>query len=331
MAPFLFCADAILLPRTTTSRRNRVGRRLTVETLRAQILTLSKNDDRDGNAGAAEKSAADACCHFDSSASVGRLVSAAAGQGRAPVGSEPVAHPVRPEGRRPDRGSAAALPLMSAARPALVSLDGAVAARGVRADRPAAQPRRRRPVGRTALHRACAAAEDADRRVRRPGVSRGADIAARLDAAAPHPARADRRLGSGPRPAGRARQSDHSLRHRARIATCSAKFLPACRSSSPIRWWRTPSFIAAARRIIRSAARICSSSSARASPAPGWMIRSRTMPCAGRTRPHGVRRGRPALPLRSSRLRRGLYVASGTGRASWRRRSRNCCDSAANG
>src|SRR5450432_2419228 len=84
---------------------------LTVELFRAHILTLSKNDDRDGNVGAAEKSAADACGHTGASAPVGRHVSAAFGESRAPVGSEPVAHPVRPESRRPDRGSAPACAL----------------------------------------------------------------------------------------------------------------------------------------------------------------------------------------------------------------------------
>ena len=48
--------------------------------------------------------------------------------------------------------------------------------------------------------------------------------------------------------------------------------------------------------------------------------RSRCL-AAGRTRPHGVRRGRSALPLRPSWLRRSLYVASGAGRASWRCRA----------
>src|SRR5437899_10606588 len=65
---------------------------LTVEMFRAHILTLSKNDDRDGNVGAAEKPAADACCHFGVSAPVGRHVSTASGQGGAPLRGEPVAH-----------------------------------------------------------------------------------------------------------------------------------------------------------------------------------------------------------------------------------------------
>src|SRR5438876_11793764 len=67
---------------------------LTVEMFRAHILTLSKNDDRDGNVGAAEKPAADACGHSGASAPVGRHVSAAPGQGGAPVRGESVAHPV---------------------------------------------------------------------------------------------------------------------------------------------------------------------------------------------------------------------------------------------
>ena len=67
---------------------------LTVEMFRAHILTLSKNDDRDGNVGTAEKSAADACGHSGASAPIGGHVSAASGQGGAPVRGEPVAHPV---------------------------------------------------------------------------------------------------------------------------------------------------------------------------------------------------------------------------------------------
>src|SRR6266702_3305516 len=78
---------------------------------RAHILTLSKNDDRDGNVGAAEKPAADACGHSGASAPVGRHVSAAFGQGGAPVRGEPVAHPVRSESRGPDRGGEAACAL----------------------------------------------------------------------------------------------------------------------------------------------------------------------------------------------------------------------------
>ena len=84
---------------------------LTVEMFRAHILTLSKNDDRDGNVGTAEKSAADACGHSGASAPIGGHVSAASGQGGAPVRGEPVAHPVRSEGGGPDRGSEAACAL----------------------------------------------------------------------------------------------------------------------------------------------------------------------------------------------------------------------------
>src|SRR5882724_4209783 len=104
-------APVILLPRTTASTCIEPARALTVEMFRAHILTLSKNDDRDGNVGAAEKSAADACGHSGASAPVGRHVSAATGQGRAPVRGEPVAHPVRSEGGGPDRGSEAACAL----------------------------------------------------------------------------------------------------------------------------------------------------------------------------------------------------------------------------
>src|SRR4029079_18221495 len=80
---------------------------LTVEMFPAHILTQSKNDHGDGNVGAAEKPAADARGHSGASAAVGWHVSAAAGESRAPVGSEPVAHPVRPEGGGADRGNAA--------------------------------------------------------------------------------------------------------------------------------------------------------------------------------------------------------------------------------
>jgi hypothetical protein len=87
-------APLILLLRTTASTCIERASALTVEMFRAHILTLSKNDERDGNVGAAEKSAADACGHSGASAPVGRHVSAASGQGRAPVRGEPVAHPV---------------------------------------------------------------------------------------------------------------------------------------------------------------------------------------------------------------------------------------------
>src|SRR5450432_2839691 len=87
-------APVILLPRTTASTCIEPARALTVEMFRAHILTLSKNDDRDGNVGAAEKPAADACSDSGASAPVRRHVSAASGQGSAPVRGEPVAHPV---------------------------------------------------------------------------------------------------------------------------------------------------------------------------------------------------------------------------------------------
>src|SRR5205085_2100720 len=81
---------------------------LTVELFRAHILTLSKNDDRDGNVRPAEEPAADARGHSGASAPVRRHVSAAFGQGGAAFRSELVAYPVRPEGGGPDRGGAAA-------------------------------------------------------------------------------------------------------------------------------------------------------------------------------------------------------------------------------
>src|SRR5690348_4378645 len=87
--------STLVAPHNNKSTHPASGR-LTVETLRRQILTLSKNDDRDGNAGAAEKSAADARCHFDAFAPVRWFVPAAAGESRAPVRAKPVAHPVRP-------------------------------------------------------------------------------------------------------------------------------------------------------------------------------------------------------------------------------------------
>src|SRR4051794_29977028 len=86
----------------------RLASALTAEMFRAHILTLSKNNDRDGNVGAAEKPAADTCGHSGASAPVRRHVSAASRQGGAPVGGELVAHPVRSQGRRPDRGGEAA-------------------------------------------------------------------------------------------------------------------------------------------------------------------------------------------------------------------------------
>ena len=46
---------------------------------------------------------------------------------------------------------------------------------------------------------------------------------------------------------------------------------------------------------------------------------------AGRTRPHGVWRGRSAMPLRPSRLCRSVHVASGAGRSFLVLASRNCC------
>ena len=93
----------------------------------------------------------------------------------------------------------------------LVSLDDSVRLAAIELTGQPAERRRRRAFGRTALHRTSAAAENTDRRIRRPGVSRCAAVAAGLDAAAPGPALADRRFGPGPWPVERTRQSDHSL------------------------------------------------------------------------------------------------------------------------
>ena len=93
----------------------------------------------------------------------------------------------------------------------LVSLDSSVSAGGLELTGQRLSVWGRRALGRTALHRTSAAAENANRQIRQPGVSPGAAIAAGLDAAASGSALADRHFGPGPWPVERTRQSDHSL------------------------------------------------------------------------------------------------------------------------